>query len=265
MTLHPRRIFSILTVLVISSHGYSAEPIVGPTRRSAPALTPVRGVSPSPQIAPRPTVATVRTPTLAYPGLGGQIFSTGLADVIVKIVPQSNAYEDDLYLITDDAKLKIGENVGKTNTIGKIKLGENKGRITTINLGKLPAGEILLSLKVRQTGNEWLIGPADRNIDGISHATVNPMAKGGFEVRWEDLFGGPDGTPAFYPDRMNCYADFFVEFSGGVTADSTVSGKAAAVADLVKVVHEQKGEVRAAALATLQKLDPAAARKAALE
>ena len=63
--------------------------------------------------------------------------------------------------------------------------------------------------------------------------------------------------------KIGWFADLYWEFSGGVNIEGNVSSgdNSSAVADLVQVIKEQKGEVRTAALAALKKLDPAAARQ----
>ena len=91
------------------------------------------------------------------------------------------------------------------------------------------------------------------------------------EVRWEDLYGTPRESPypvrETYADRKLWFGDLYLEVSGGVFTDAVASSgdNSSAVAELVQVIKEQKGEVRAAALAALKKLDPAAVRKAGLE
>ena len=238
---------------------YSEKPATGTLQ------TPVRGRTPSPNIVtPASTVVVPSAATISVPGLGGKIYATGTSDVIVKSISIPRIWLDEVYLVSGGTKKYLSSNRQET---------------TITNLGTLPAGEITLMMKVRETGGrhvpetgvEYLIGPGKQNPDQKPHAAVNVAPGGVIEVGWEDRLntpseGGECLVTAFnlpHSRRGLWFSDVFLQFSGGVTTDAnTISGDhTAAVADLVQVIKEQKGEVRAAALATLKKIDPAAARQ----
>jgi hypothetical protein len=55
--------------------------------------------------------------------------------------------------------------------------------------------ELIFGNYVRETGNEFFMGPAGRNPDGIAHAVVNVISTSPIytvDVGFEDLWGGGD-------------------------------------------------------------------------
>ena len=58
---------------------------------------------------------------------------------------------------------------------------------TTVVLSSLPAGELVLGIRVQETGHTFKTGPASSNPDGLIHARIS-----GSTVYFEDWFGGGD-------------------------------------------------------------------------
>jgi hypothetical protein len=122
-------------------------------------------------------------------------------------------------------------------------IASNKQYNYTVNLGKLPAGEILFAIK---PGDASLLktGPGSRNVDGLPHAVVKTFNSGVIQVWFEDMVGPR-------PNGDKDYNDAVFELSGGVSNNN-------AVAELLKVIKEQKGEAREAAINALRQLNPKA-------
>ena len=263
MRLLPLPFVVLMSVTTLSVETFAAEPRYSQKPDTGPLQAPVRGQAPSPNIVTPAKTVVVPPPQPGVPGLGAKIYATGGIDVIVKVIHVPRVWLDEVYLLSGGSK---------------IYLGSNRQETTVTNLGKLPAGEIMLMMKVRETGGitlpdtgmEYLIGPGTRNPDQKAHTTVNVAPGGAIEVGWEDRINTPRESECLvtafrlpHSRRGLWFSDAFLQFSGGVTTDAnTISGDhTAAVADLVQVIKEQKGEVRTAALAALKKIDPAAARQ----
>ena len=265
MQTHSSLMVALISITVLTLKLSAADPRYSEKPLNGPSQTPARSQLVSPKIAtPAQTVVALTQPNpYSIPGLGGKIYATGKSDVIVKTIYIPRVWLDEVYLLSGGSK---------------IYLGSNRQETTVTNLGKLPAGEIMLMMKVRETGGitlpdtgmEYLIGPGTRNPDQKAHTTVNVAPGGAIEVGWEDRINTPRESECLvtafrlpHSRRGLWFSDAFLQFSGGVTTDAnTISGDhTAAVADLVQVIKEQKGEVRTAALAALKKIDPAAARQ----
>jgi hypothetical protein len=111
----------------------------------------------------------------------------------------------------------------------------------------LPPGELVFAIKtpeqrVLQTGN------ASRNPDGFEHAMIRSFPSGTIEVWFEDLNQTGDRD----------FNDAVVQLTGGIADNS-------AVADLLKVIKEQKGEVRDAAISALKVINPQALAQAGVK
>lgn len=148
----------------------------------------------------RPAMAAP-IPIPATSGLGGSLFYTG-GDVTVTSLPVSSSFVSQLAIYdTTLSKLYLmdDEPSGVTRTFNPGSLG--------IAIGE----ELVFGIWVVDTRREYFMGPASRNPDGILHAivtgpVVHPTLGEGFEVAFEDIFGGGDRD---YDDTR-----FF--FQGGV-------------------------------------------------
>jgi uncharacterized protein DUF4114 len=165
--------------------------------------------------------------------IGGRVYSTGTEDVIVKILPYEAAFKNGLYLMSPGPPRFIAFN----SDVG-----------TIVNLGKLPAGEIVFGMKTPQN-NMFEAGTGSRNPDQLPHAAIKTYKSGVIKVAFEDL-SGPKGSGS---DRD--FNDTVFQLSGGVSNNN-------AVGELLKVIKEQKGEVRDQAIAALKQINPKAAADA---
>jgi hypothetical protein len=179
---------------------------------------------------------------------GGPIFSTGADDVIVRIrgvediQPVSlvgdrtfnpSPWTSGIYLVSPPPGRLIGSN-------------RQGGR--EINLGKLPPGELIFAVTTTD-GFTLRTGDSSRNPDALYHAITRTYRSGLIEVWFEDA-----------PGLLHCaggrsdrnFTDAVIELRGGVSDTG-------AVADLLKVIKEQQGEPRQAAIDALKKINPKAA------
>lgn len=116
-------------------------------------------------------------PASAAPVLGGQLYGTG-GEVTVTVLPHTAGLVSELRLCTPGYERFIALNTD-TGTI--------------VNLGSFPAGlELIFCIFVPATGRTYYMGPAERNPDGVIHATVDVLGPGQAQVGFEDLFGGGD-------------------------------------------------------------------------
>lgn len=165
--------------------------------------------------------------------LGGRVYSTGTEDVIVKVMTPRAAFKNGLYLVSPGPPRFIAWNTD----VG-----------TIVNLGKLPAGEIIFGLKTPRN-NMFEAGAGSRNPDQLPHAAVKTWKSGLIHVGFEDLSGAKGAGS----DRD--FNDSVFQLSGGVSDNN-------AVGELLKVIKEQKGEVRDQAIAALKQINPKAAADA---
>jgi hypothetical protein len=125
---------------------------------------------------------------------GGNLFSTG-KDITVRVLPADAGYTSTLLYLVPELK-----------KAGIVATNRNVGSV--INIGHFDAGlEVIFGILVQNTGNFFMTGLGSRNLDGLSHATVNYAGPGQAIVGFEDLFGGGDRD---YDDNM-------FEMSGGIS------------------------------------------------
>jgi hypothetical protein len=175
--------------------------------------------------------------------LGGTVYSTGAEDVIVKILERTrqptpngvmtnvSAFNSGIYLVSTTPERFIG-------------FPRQGGKV--MNLGKLPPGELVFAIKTPEQ-RVFQTGPASRNPDGFEHAIIRSFPSGTIEVWFEDLNQTGDRD----------FNDAVIQLYGGVADNS-------AVADLLKIIKEQKGEVRDAAISALKVINPKALAGVAL-
>jgi hypothetical protein len=103
-------------------------------------------------------------------------------DVIVTFGGAVAAYENDLFLVTDDG---IDDN--------DVFIFNNRAAVgTEVNLGPVAAGsELLFRLFVNDTGDNFFTGNAWRNADLFAHAAMQ-VAGSITTIGFEDLTGGGD-------------------------------------------------------------------------
>lgn len=218
-------------------------------------LVPGQGVAAT---APTPTARSVsfqRERQADLSGLGHCVYSTGLEDVYLRIVPvervpqKDTPYRSKIFLLTGEKQRLLGSN--------------SDDRV--VRLGRLPAGEIHLGIDAAGPGAaSFQTGPGERNADRLPHATVRSLPSGVVEVRFEDLIGLPEGRDLNSTDTgrrtfaaRNFLNDVVVQLSGGVTADGGVLTVLASLKD-------PSPEVRKAAADTLKIGYPRIAKSAGL-
>lgn len=194
---------------------------------------------------------------------GGEIYSTGASDIMVTIlnplspllIPPTSASVGVWDAISTIPRLK--------HRCIKIKLKHPRperyiGKMSqygaTINLGKLPPGEI--KFEIIAGDYTFVTGDATNNPDKLVHAvvrtyTVQTKTSGRMQVWFEDAPGPLKG----WGESDRNFTGVALELTGGVS-DSN------AVADLLKVIKEQKDPVRQAAIDSLKKICPLAAANA---
>lgn len=134
--------------------------------------------------------------------LGGQLFATG-GEVTVEILPSTAGFTSELWLHESTAPYNRVVLIGTNREVGKV-----------VNLGSFPTGqELVFGIYVRDTGDTFLIGPADRNPDMIPHADVIFLGSGDALVGFEDLLGGGDRD----------YDDNIFRFTGGIAPEPVIT------------------------------------------
>jgi hypothetical protein len=252
------KMWSLAALVTLSALPQQAASQVRPsTPPSTPAikqLVPGQGVT---RVAPAPSTQVVsvqRQEQVSLAGLGGKVYSTGLEEVYVRIIPVDQVswklehpYVSRIYVMAQGKKRFVGSNFN--------------GRV--VRLGRLPAGEINLGIdSFGGDAGRVQTGSGERNPDGLPHATVRALPSGVVEVRFEDLFGLPEGRDLNSGDvakrahaQRNFLSDVIVQFSGGVTADG-------GVLTVLESLKDSNPEVRRAAAYTLRTGYPRIARSA---
>jgi hypothetical protein len=125
------------------------------------------------------------------PALGGQLYSTG-TPVTVEVLSASAGLTSTLFLLEpEEVRIATNRDVGAEVTVGPYGDGEE------------------LVFGIRVSGQEYRLGPGERNPDGIPHAVVDFAPDGCALVGFEDLFGGGDRD----------YDDNRFRFCGGIAPD----------------------------------------------
>lgn len=252
--------------LAVLCSGSMAEGLAGPVKaqpnatravpatsqNSAAALQPAIPNRTQAQTRPAPTPGFVEVDTWTE-RLGGAVFSTGTDDIIVRI-----RSEKDLSPTSAIGERRLMPSPW-TSGIYLVSpapgryLGSNREGGKELNLGKMPPGELIFAVTTTD-GYTLRSGDAARNIDGLFHAITRTYRSGIVEVWFEDA-PGPLRWKGGRSDRN--FTDAVIQLRGGVSDTG-------AVADLLKVIKEQHGDARQAAIDALKKINPKAAAMAGL-
>jgi len=147
----------------------------------------------------------------AAPVLGAQLFYTG-GTVTVTTQPVTSGFTSELGLydasFTRLLFLVNDEPANVSNTFDPSSLGINVG------------DELIFGIRVLNTGDEFFIGPASRNLDNVLHAGVDALGGGQFVVGFEDLFGGGDRD---YDDNKFLFEGAVDVTPTGVPEPATIS------------------------------------------
>jgi hypothetical protein len=186
-----------------------------------------------------------------FRGLGGIVYSTGLAPVSVTMTRvrsgegshKGPGYPGQIYLVTKGRIICLGSNY------------DNK----TLNLGWLPAGELRIVVNNPPESFTASTGPGARNAAALPHATVRDLPNGVVRVDMEmspglveqRLIYGSGQQQAYA--RENFLADVHLYFTGGVTGDATVPL-------LIDSLKTGAPEVRLTAAGALRQAHPDIAR-----
>jgi len=144
-------------------------------------------------------------------GLGDKLYSTG-GDITVEVRPATAGLVSELRLYNADGTF--------------IRIASNRDVGARVALPARPVGEELL-FGIFVQGRTFMIGPGDRNPDGLAHAKVVNSGERQYDVGFEDLFNGGDRD----------YDDNVFRFSGGLAPN------AAPVADDQKLTVAQGGSL----------------------
>ncbi len=146
-------------------------------------------------------IANPAQPVPIYTTLfGAQLYYTG-GDLTVDVLHSNTVYDEVLQLRTALRTLDVaeGSRVGSRVTLTERQLAE-----LGINVGD----ELQFGIHVRDTGNDFLLGPGHRNADGLDHAYVR-TGRNSIFVGFEDLLNGGDRD----------YNDTIFRFTGGMTTN----------------------------------------------
>lgn len=249
--------------------------LAGPVKHAVPSVrTSTSAVSsPSSTLSSGATPATLSQSAskdaLAKPGLnstnvipidlgqsvvGGNVFSTGTDGILLKVLtPSGLPYPPETVdVVVGGQRIRLpNPNVAASTdeicivTPGPARsLTSNRQYARVINLGKLPPGEIVFAIRTPD-GNFFKTGEASRNPDGRPHAIVKSFRSGVIQVWFEDQAG-----PKSAMSDLDCN-DAAFELSGGVSDNN-------AVAELTKIIKEQKGEAKQQAMDALRQINPKA-------
>ena len=97
-----------------------------------------------------------------------------------------------------------------TNEFIRVDTNELLG-ITNLDVGKtvqldLPVGELVLGIRVQNTGETFTMGPASANPDDFEHARISGSSDSGWTVAFEDILNGGDEdyNDAVVSVTLNC-------------------------------------------------------------
>jgi hypothetical protein len=189
---------------------------------------------------------------LGTANIGGRVYSTGTDDIILTILTPSGWGETRTVVVGGKTLVMPNPNISAFNDAIYI-LSPGQARFVAsncqhgrqVNLGKLPPGEIVFAISTPQR-NVFRTGDGSRNPDALPHASIKTFRSGPIEVWFEDL----SGLARTQSDRD--FNDAVFQLSGGVSDNN-------GVAELLKTIKEQKGELRDAAIAALRQANPKAA------
>jgi ribosomal protein S30 len=117
--------------------------------------------------------------------IGGQLFATG-GPVRVTVLSASAGFTSQLFLRNPDGS--------------RTPIAYNTEAGRTVELGTFPAGqELVFGIHVLNSGYDFLMGPGNRNPDGLAHAAVTEVGTRTFDVGFEDFINGGDRD---YNDNM---------------------------------------------------------------
>ena len=249
------RMGSLAALLALSALPQQAlsqvKPPKPPVTPAATRLVPGQGMVTVAPTRSKGLVSVQHVERFSLLGLGGRVYSTGLEEVYVRIIPvrqvswkREMPYLSHIYLLSP----------GKTNFLGS----NFDDRV--VRLGRLPAGEIKLGIDSPEGSLQT--GPGERNPDRLPHAKVTQLPSGVVEVRFEDLLGLPErrglrsvnSAEQAYAQR-NLLSDVIVQFSGGVTASDVVM-------QTLEMLKHPDPEVRKVAAQALKACCPQIARSA---
>ena len=121
----------------------------------------------------------------ATPIVGQQLYYQGGA-IEITILPYEAYFTNSLFLFTPNGPVQIANNV----EVGKVITLHDLG-LSGVAIGN----ELVFGINVLNNGDQFVIGPATRNIDDTGHFRVDYTASpnGGIaQVGVEDLIGGGD-------------------------------------------------------------------------
>jgi hypothetical protein len=147
----------------------------------------------------------------------GRFYYTG-GDITIDVLHYDSAYDNVLQLRSalGSLDLAMGSKVG-TKTV----LTEQQIAGMGIGVGD----ELQFGLHVQNTGHDFVLGPGDLNLDGLSHAYIRPSSTSKYYVGFEDLWGGGDRD----------FNDTIFRFSGGLS--TTRGQEVARGAEIVQVAE----------------------------
>src|SRR5689334_23594070 len=148
-------------------------------------------------------------PARAVPIIGETLIATG-GDVVVTSASNEAGYMSELFLEGLDGDGSVIFN-NWTTPVG-----------ASLDLGSFAAGtELVFKLFVKQTGDVFFTGSADRNADGQVHALIENVG-GQVMVGFEDLRGGGDRD---YNDLVFAFTSVNLSSQPGPTATTGTAGE----------------------------------------
>lgn len=147
----------------------------------------------------------------------GRFYYTG-GDVRIDVLHYGSVFDNVLQLRSTLGTLDLvmGSKVGTQMVLTEQQLA---------GMGIGVGDELQFGLHVRNTGHNFVLGPGDLNIDGVSHAYIRPTSTSKYYVGFEDLWGGGDRD----------FNDTIFRFSGGLS--TTRAQEVARSAEFVQVAE----------------------------
>jgi hypothetical protein len=136
---------------------------------------------------------------LGEPILGGRLLVEGDGYVTAEFLGSDAGYFNTLYLDTP------------TTISGPLFSKNSPTGVPPIELGRFdPGTELVFRLDVRNTGDSFFTGDADRNVDGLAHASAITLLDDSLfttTVGFEDLVGGGDNDFNDFMFRLTNVSD----------------------------------------------------------